>query len=324
MIIIFTVVYSGRESLDGPCNKVSNCKSGLVCYKGRCKVGLGEECEDDDECAGRMVCRENVCKRPKRKRVDVTNRQININTVDSIISSIEDKSRDYEFLELPVRPLMHNTKENRYNHSNVSEMSESAELYVIDICNYSSYTVYLMNDGTFIVMEGDTESSRGSGAAENSRDVKTNLDILRIVNYDGYIYAISGRKLYYLNNNTLDTNMWEWNRVSWSPHDIIDISVPHDKSCIWIQCEHEGRIYDSDGSILEIVDNPFRRCYGVDRTNYISFDNNGDAVVQPGNQTVTNVKDGVIDTNGELYTIHGKDGRYRMMRLVDWKPVYVP
>jgi len=291
-----------------------------VCYKGQCKAGLGEDCDNIGDCANHMACIKGVCKKRKRKRMDVDkNGQIEVDTINSSVSTKEGCStkegRSHYIVGINAETDKRNNKmqyEEKWNpDDNMTESSNNKDC-ISDICNYSSYTIYLMSNNDFIVSEGD-----------NTRDVQSNLKISHIVNFDGYIYAISEERLYYLDNNTLDTNKWDWIRVSWSPVNIIDMSVPHDGSCIWVRCRDKGYVYNCEGKIIENVDNPYRRTYGVDRHNYVSFDNNGDGVIQPGNKPILKIKDALIDHNGELYILNHKDN-YRMMKLVNWKPFYIP
>lgn len=303
LVIIFIIVYCSKKGLDGECKRARDCKSGLICYQGKCKVGLGEDCDNDGECAGRLVCIKGVCKKKKRRQIDINkNREIEINTVES--SSQMERSLQTDDPRI---------KSDKIEVTREEEKDPDKELHLCDVCNYSKYTIYLMTDNSLIVTEG-----------ENSRDVKTQLHISHIINFNGYLHAIGNGKLYYLDNNTLETNEWEWKRLSWSPHDIIDMSVPHDKTCIWLRTKSKGYLYDHNGNVVEKVDTPYRRVYGTDKHNYVSFDNNGGAIIQPGNRPLLNAKDCVFDHKGELFILETTDKRYRMMKLVDWKPFYIP
>tara|TARA_R100000750_G_scaffold62541_1_gene56603 strand:- start:599 stop:1612 length:1014 start_codon:yes stop_codon:yes gene_type:complete len=313
-IIIFIITRKTKTDLNGVCNKCSDCKSGLTCYKGRCKVGLGEKCDNIGDCANHMACIKGVCKKRKRKRIDIDKKgHIEIDTIDSSMSIKQDRNgRSNYVVGVNAETDKNIQYEERWNPDDSMSDHDDNKDCIADICNYSSYTVYLMNNNDFIVTEGD-----------NNRDVVSDIKISHIVNFDGYVYAISEGRLYYLDNNTLENNKWKWIKVPWSPMDIIDMSVPHDRTCIWIRCKDKGYLYSSDGKIIESVDSPYRRTYGVDRHNYISFDHNGDAVLQPGNKPIIKIKDALIDHKGELYILNQSD-RYRMMKLVSWKPFYIP
>ncbi len=321
LIIIFIIVYCGKKDLNGECKKSRDCKSGYICYRGECKVPLGENCDDDADCAHKLICVKGVCKRRKRKQMNVNNDgEIEIDTIDSSVS--------IKHVQPGRKPgdagivVGVNGEDNRKNYVEEKWVPKNKiyqkdqpkkELYIVDICNYSSYAIYLMSDNSFVVSE--------SG---NNRNVKSELDISSINNFNGYLHAIGNNRLYYLDNNTLDTDQWGWIRVSWAPHDIVDMSIPHDKSFIWLRNKSHGYLYDHSGHLIEKVDNPYRRVYGVDRHNYVTFDNNGDAIVQPGHEPILDVKDAVIDHKGELFILDNKDERYRMIRLVDWKGFYIP
>lgn len=297
---------------------MSDCKSGLVCQKRVCKKGSGEDCEGNDECAGRMLCSKGVCKKKKRRQLKV-NKHGNIedNTIESSLSIKEIKAEKVNEGVIGVngednRKQMYEEKWNPSKKMS-DKNNENTETRILDVCNYSSYVVYLMNDKTLILSEKDDE-----------RVVSSKLEVKMLVNFNGYLYAIANNKLYYLDNNTLDTKVWDWKKVSWSPDYIVDMSVPHDKSCIWIRTRDSGILYDENGKVIEEVDAPYRRVYGVDRDNYLIFDNNGDAVMNPGNNPIPKVKDGIINHKREIFTLDKKDKRFRMMRLVNWKPYYIP
>lgn len=172
-----------------------------------------------------------------------------------------------------------------------------------------------MSDNSFILSKNGSESSK---------DIEPGSDISHIVNFNGYLHCVLSGKLYYLDNNTLEKNIWSWKSVSWSPENIVDVSVPHDKTFIWVRTNTKGFLFDVNGKVIEKTKDVRRRTYGIDRNNYIIFDHDGNAIVHPGSSAIRDVRDAVIDYRGELFYLNKHDKRYRMMRLVNWKAFYIP
>lgn len=207
------------------------------------------------------------------------------------------------------------TGRRRHRKSKSSKSSKSdcdMTSNILDICGYSKYIVYLLNDHTFQIQES---------IEDEPRIIKCDLHVVSIASFEGHLYALANGKLYKLDNNTLESNTWSFIKVSWSPDSIIDISVPHNRKIIWIRCKDYGYIYDTEGTQMDSVRSPSRRIYGVDEHNYITIHNNS-GVLLPGNQVIKDIRDAIITHEGELFTVSVRD-KYKMIKMIDWKPYYI-
>ena len=131
----------------------------------------------------------------------------------------------------------------------------SPEGVVADVATFSSSILFLMKSGRVIRKR----------ISDGSKDV-INLNIYptRMESFGGYLYAVSGGKLYQLNNDTYDSKSWEFKITSWSPSGIIYTSTNPVKDFLWIQTDGSGYLYDKSLTAISTMRFPkdLRRNYG--------------------------------------------------------------
>lgn len=190
---------------------------------------------------------------------------------------------------------------------------------VIDVCSYSSATVFLLEDGNIICDAKDPVPKRYR--------TSNNIKLSRITSFKGYLYGIADdHKLYTLPNSSFPTTTWIWNYCDWAPGDIRHISSTHDSSHIWIQTINTGYIYSSPTVPPTKIPYPHgKRVYGRDIHHYIDIDPiRYTAKITPGDKIVHNVYDGALTYYDEIVAIHPADkSEYRTITIVNWCPYYI-
>ena len=190
---------------------------------------------------------------------------------------------------------------------------------VVDVCSYSSATVFLLEDGSIIC---DTE------APESKRyRASNNIRLTRITSFNGYLYGVGeDRKLYTLPNSSFSTSVWIWNSCDWAPDGIIHVSSTHDSTHIWVQTETSGYVYNNPSSApVEIPYTNGKRVYGRDVNHYIDIDTTRyTAKITPGDTIIHNVYDGALSYYDEVVAIHPSErSEYRTITIVNWRPYYI-
>ena len=201
------------------------------------------------------------------------------------------------------------------NEINVAERST-----VVDVCSYSSATIYLLDNGNIIC-----ENENGRWRATN------NIKLQRIVSYDGYIYGVSEtRSLYKLSNNDFGKNIWLWTVVDWAPYNIMYICTTLDSKSLWIQArENEekstrGWLYTATGVVFHDAIG-IKRIYGRDTDHYLDINlNNYTAVLYPGATNINDIYDAALSYYNDVMSISSSEKQsYRAITIVDWKPYYI-
>lgn len=184
---------------------------------------------------------------------------------------------------------------------------------VIDVCSYSSSTVFLLDDGN-IIHENKTRIR-----------VNNNIKLTRIASYDGYLYGISyDKKLYTLPNSYFATTSWMWSLVGWAPINIIQISTTLDSKYLWLQDNTKGYLYnDKITKTVEI--SGIKRVYGKDENNYIEIDNTRHtAMLYPNKIHIKDIYDAALSYYNEVVAIQFTDSKkFRGITIINWKPYYI-
>lgn len=302
-----------KEKTDFFCIAQRDCPAGYVCSKGVCKKGLGEVCIANDktengDCHNSFVC-DGICRKrkPNERKNNIRKIRVNNGNVQNeSLSSSEPVSGAAISKDNPK------IKSETYYEKYHPEQSQQAKEYPVDICNYSIYTVYLMNNGNIILDEQG-----------KTKKITTDIRMTHLCNFNGYIYAISDKKsLYHLDNNTLDHDFWKWKKEK-IIDDIIDMSATHDKQNLWIRNSKVGILYDKDSNEIERIPSASRRIYGVDKTNYLVIDKKG-ITSYPNSKhhgKSDDVIDLLIDHKGMIHFLTKK--KYRMIKLINYEVCYI-
>lgn len=302
-----------NKNSDFFCIAQRDCAPGYVCSKGICKKGLGEVCIANDknesgDCHNSYVC-DGICRKrkPNERKNNIRKIRINNGNVqnESLSSSDNSKIKSERYYE-KYRQNDQPSKKDR-----AVEQDRDKE-YPIDVCNYSIYTIYLMNNGNIILDEDG-----------KTKKITTDIHMTNLCNFNGYVYAISDEKfLYHLDNDTLDHIFWRWKKVD-SINNIIEMSATHDKQNLWIRNKEVGILYDKDFKEIEKVSSPSKRVYGVDKTNYLVIDKKG--ITSYPNMKYHGKSEGVVDLlidhKGMIHLLSKK--KYRMIKLINYEVCYI-
>lgn len=336
-----------KSGLGNPCNTNTVCASGLICLNSRCSNPSFDNV--DNTAPSIILTRKNIMSEIPIPLVPIPppipislppeNRQI-------VKPILEDSSTDYEInssgrridgpfdfrsqesTEINVDTSVSTPCEEKDglfycrtgNYSVFDEIDHSA---VIDVCSYSSLTMFLLEDTDLIIEDKEDNNRR--------RKVKNNIALQRICSFVGYLYGLGlDEKLYTLSNNYLSSNYWIWSksRSSHLPNDTIKhISVTQDDETLWLQTESDGYLYNND--LNKVIKYPalkyIKRVYGRDQNHYLDINTEEHtATVYPQKTKHINVYDAVLsyyDIFMPIY-MYEKD-KYKRITIVDWDAYYI-
>lgn len=206
---------------------------------------------------------------------------------------------------------------NNNNDEMGQEISAIEHSAVIDVCSYSSATIFLLANNTVICA-----NEHGRWRATN------NIKILRIVTYNGYIYGLADSKcLYKLPGDCFTKSEWTWNVVDWAPYNILHICTTLDSKGLWIQChenEEKGFLHSAAGVSFHDTKG-IKRIYGRDVDHYLDINTSDHTgLLYPGAIKVSNVFDAALTYYNDVMAIAPNERQqYRSIVIVDWKPYYI-
>jgi hypothetical protein len=143
--------------------------------------------------------------------------------------------------------------------------------------------------------------------------IRSNIDIIEIAVYQGYLYALSDHKLYTLTNEGFETDAWNWNIVQ-VDLEISHISATWNQEHLWLQSESKGGFY-----LEEFIDIDFFRNYGFTKNDFVDIYLTR---VVYRNKEFANVIDAILDGHNNLHLIY-KDDCYTKLVLLNWTVYYV-
>ena len=183
-----------------------------------------------------------------------------------------------------------------------SEEKESIEINIISgplicACTFSNASILVFNNQ--LIKEINNIRHR----------IKSNITILEIVVYQGFLYALScDKKLYRLINEAYNTDSWNWTKVDLNL-DITHISATLDQQHLWLQSDNLGGFYLAEFSKID-----FFRNYGFTKEDYLDiyFDR-----VLYKDEIFTNVLDAILDGHNHLHLIL-KNDKFTKLVLLNW------
>ena len=322
------------KEISNYCKVQKDCPGGYICDgNGKCKKGIGEICTKTDQydesgdCHHMYIC-EGVCRTRKSeerrriiKNVKLEKENIQINSESSEVSK-DDKFEKREISENQYYQKYQEKEQNIQKNDKVYEQKNSNNRYeetkmkefVIDVCCYSIYIIYLMNNGSII--REDTELKRSSRVSSNQK-------IISICSFNGYITGISGGSLFYLNNDTLEKENWEWKKINLEQKNIERFSYTHDGENLWIENDKIGILYDREFRQIEKVFPKERRTYGVNLQNYLTV-RNSEVISYPNKRShgkYEGIIDMIIDYQGIVHFLRKK--KYRMIKIINYEICYI-
>ena len=187
---------------------------------------------------------------------------------------------------------------------------------VHDACSYSRIVVYLLENGDIIHENGDER-----------RQVQNNIHLQQIASFHGYLHGLGKDGfLYRLPNECLSRQTWKWTKCSWTPGNIRYISATYDSSCLWIEYQTHGVLFQGTSLQYQLAHSGIRRIMGKDKNHYIDLNlSTHTAELHPSNNRIDNVWDAALSYYDEVITIDLNDrSRYRKVAIVQWTPYLIP
>lgn len=198
-----------------------------------------------------------------------------------------------------------------------TEQNFSSSSPVVDVCSYSNFTAYLLQDYNIICEDDKSGRSRKTSSVQ----------LVRIISFNGYLYGLSKEgKMYFLSNDSIESSNWTWTFCNWTISNIIHISSTYDGLFIWLQTASTGYLYNSDYNLVsQTPAKDIRRVYGKDVNNYVDLNQNKFiATTYPSGSVSHSVYDCALSYHNELVCIDAVDAKeYNRIVMVNWKPYYI-
>lgn len=327
-------VFNKHANPGSPCTSQSQCPIGYICSGGVCKGGLNTQCINDAECSQGLVCVNSVCvvdiplpepielpddespiigviydpmNKPVIKRVN----KIDYFTADSSDFTTNDDSFNVDSMD-------NLTTDNEQHNINIEEYICHIDR-LIDMCSYSKYNIYLLDNGDILVGDQNTKY-------ENTqyKTIKNDIIASRIFNFRGYLYALSNKKIYKLNNKYFDDSNWKWS--IWNllqDFDIDFVSVTYNTKNLWVQSENMGMLIGKHKIKTKgFMENKIR-IYGKDMNHYVTLDNST-ATVYPSNEIINNVGMIALNYYNEPFYIDSNTAKnYKRISIMNWQPYLI-
>ena len=223
----------------------------------------------------------------------------------------------------------------RNNKIDIISNTESSK--VIDICTYSTNTVFLL-ENTDITIENSNNDKSENDKSKNDKGSeknvikrykkKNNVKLCKITTFYGYLYGLGENGyLYILQNISFESTDWLWQKIEWSVNNIIHISATYNGEYLWTQTsDNIGYLYDKPNNVMEKLENVYdKRVYGRDEKNYVEINEiKHTAIIRPSNYKIDNIYDAALSYYNELVTINiDEKEKYKKVVIINWKLYYL-
>jgi hypothetical protein len=355
------IKYLCKSGIDTKCSIDTDCISGLICSSGLCKTPLRTMLQSIPENALLNVNALNVMNNVNNannanniKNVNVINLDYNVmssatgcsdrldfNSGSDTDNQSSKYSSSSQFIQNNGH-VMNNFSKKQYNRGPIRSSNKSSSngmntfvvpnnhnkeipkpvQPIIDVCSFSNSTIALLSDGSIIkevASQNETDIERSS--------ISTNVTLIRLEAFNGYLYGISKGSLYKLDNSTYKNRKWIFTLVNNMPINIIHTSATLKSNHLWLQTTEKGYIIDERLNIISTlkIETGKRRIYGSDLDHYIEINiNECVGVSMPGSKNINNICGGGMTYNDEIISISVEmRGKFKEVRLVNWTPYYL-
>lgn len=350
--VIIWYIYEGSQPI---CKANSDCKYGFICKDGNCVKATGG-CKTDRDCPVGDICSDGKCahlpieipqikitapviqkpvikqevrKPPPQIIIPKKVRKLHYSSEESMDDEINSEGSQSD----PVFDIVSLSTES----SESSESEENSEISistpyvenkgnylckavddntVLDVCSYSVYNVFLLENTDIVLQHIDTKEKNKIG---------NNIPLQNIVSYNGYLYGLgTDNALYMLPTSYFTTNYWIWKPVKWAPVDIIHMSTTQDFQYLWLQTNEEGYLYQNNKLVKQELA-PYIRVYGSDINNYLEYDAKTSSIyIYPSRQVIQNVVGGAMDYYNSVTTLSkSQASNFRKVVIVNWQPFFI-
>ena len=331
IIVLIFLFYRPTTTLGGTCGSFTTC-TGSTCDGGICRVPIGGRCDNVTQCVSNArSCTNGICSTssptsltstqnapPNSLLIPTTSETINnAGIADPYNCGICLSNANCQEGFMCARATLVDAEG--------IPLVENLPANVIDAAQYGQSILILLSDFRIGILASK------NGAMFNCLIIKENQrSIQRIFFFGGIIYGISNGLLYRVTCDSIDTDEWLWEAVSWAPVNVIDIGGTTNGHFLWLQTSSEGILYQGYGNVpteYSRVQFPSdrHRVYGYDNQWYLNIDSaNAIARLFPDNTLISNIVDGVILSDGKVVKIRTDERcKYSTIRQFFWRVFYI-
>ena len=314
LFFLFLTAPMRQGGVGYPCRGHGECRAGLLCDGGTCKVPVGGMCNSLGECsssskecrkdrAGRsggvcsdratgtvgeecpcvdgLVCERGICR-------SVVSRPVAPTTVPATSPVIPDAQRE-------------DWGDTRVTTASTITDQMGTPVYdgAIDITGDAPYVLY--SDGR--IMAGGT--------------TLPSAQLHRILWYGGGLYGIQEGRLVALSNR-------RWQPVSWAPTGIINANTTTTGSHMWIRTPDKEYRFTQGTSPRSWASQGNDKVFGRDENNYLELRPNYTALRYPGGKLIDDIRTGAILPDDRVARIRASsDSKITAIRVAGGKDYYV-
>lgn len=353
--VIGAVIWYIVQASQPICKANSDCKEGFICVGGNCVKATGG-CKSNRDCLFDEICIQGRCipvglevpqvkqtapviQKPPVKQdvrkptpqpvIHKPTRKLHYSSEESMDDEINsDGSQSdpiFDIVSLSTESSESSDSEKNSETSISTPYVENKGNYlckavddntVLDVCSYSVYNVFLLENTDIILQHTDNKEKNKVG---------NNVPLQSLVSHNGYLYGLgTDNALYMLPTSYFTTNYWIWKPVKWAPADIIHMSTTQDFQYLWLQTNEEGYLYKNNKLVKQELA-PYIRVYGSDINNYLEYDPKTFSIqVYPSQQIIQNVVGGAMDYYNSVITLSkSQASMFRKVVIVDWHPFFI-
>ena len=295
-----------------PCRGHGECRSGLLCDNGTCKVPVGGMCNSLAECSGSA----------KECRKDRTGRSGGVCS-DRATGTVGDECPCVDGLVCergichtvishvapplpvpvvgPVDAAKDDWGDTRVTPATTITDQMGTPVYdgAIDIAGSAPYVLY--SDGR--VMAGGTTLPPAQ--------------LSRILWYGGGLYGVQDNRLVVLSNR-------KWQPVSWAPTGILNANTTTTGSHLWVRTPDKEYLFTQGSSPRSWATQGNDKVFGRDENNYLEIRPNYTALRYPGGKLIDDIRTGAILPDDRIARIRASsDSKITAIRMAGGKDYYV-
>lgn len=184
-----------------------------------------------------------------------------------------------------------------------------------DVCHYSDAVLYLYIDGVIEIVPNDGKI----------RKITNNRQLRCLFSFCGYLYAIDKYGcICTLSHHWEDSTWWLWKPTTWSPKNVVRVSVTLDDVYLWIETTHQCLLVNKK---MKRKKYPVQhRVYGKNKDCYLKFHEN-ECKVMVNKRVIESINDvvtGVMDVHMNVTLISNAEYLiYKDIKMVNNCPYYI-
>lgn len=212
---------------------------------------------------------------------------------------------------------------------------------VIDIINFSTALIYLYGDGK---VQLDEKMVGVSIKSERGEKILSKIDLFAV--FAGNLLALVGRKVYALNMDSYESNIWKFDEITTELKKkiknskypdfkefpdfgkILHVSTTLDNEGLAMQFGDGILMINSSYELVQVqpLKPEYRRVYGRYVDVYIDINGVNKTAVTSSGKKIKGIMDAVLTYDGDLIVLSVEKAlrnNFRAVKLVNWKPYYL-